>query len=91
MTGFAPTMMLQHPSRAALSKVWMCDAPAEEAPAEDEKASFDLSSISPDNAAMMETIKGLTLTEAAALIKEVESTFNVGPKKDEEEEAAAAE
>lgn len=64
----------------AVSKVYMCDAPAEEAPAE---ASV-LDSLSDSNAAMMETIKGLTLEEAAALMKEMEDTFNLGDKEDDD-------
>ena len=58
-------MMLQQRSQLALSKVWMCDAPeAEEAPAEDGAVSV-LDDLSAENAAMLEQIKGLTLSEAA--------------------------
>ena len=65
----------------------MCEEPAaaEEEPAAEE-AAFDLASLSDENAALLETIKGLTLEECAALIKEAEKTFNTGPKEDTEEE-----
>ena len=54
-------------------------------------SSFDLDSISDDNKALMEKIGGMTLMDAAALIKEVESTFNVGPKSDDGEGEAIEE
>ena len=62
----------------------MSDAP-EDAPAE---ASV-LDSLSDGSAEMLEKIKGLTLLEAAELIKDVEDTFGLGPKEEEEEEAEA--
>lgn len=64
-SGFAPTMMLQQPSRLAMSKVWMCDAPAaeDEAPAAEEKSVLD--DLSAGNAALLEQIKGMTLLEAS--------------------------
>ena len=45
---------------------------------------------SPEVEAMMEQLKGLTLVEAAALMKDMEETFNLGPKDEEEEEEAVA-
>ncbi len=86
VTGFAPAVhQLHHPSRVAHSKVWnMCDAPTEEAPAEEAAASV-LDSLSAGNAELMEKIKGMTLLEASELIKEVESTFDVGPKSDDDD------
>lgn len=85
-------MMLQPQSRLALSKVWMCDAeaPAEDAaPAEEEKPSI-LDSLDGVPAELLETIKGMTLTDAAALIKEVDQTFGLVDDEEEEEEAVAA-
>ena len=92
-TAFSPTAVLHHPSRLALSKVWMCDGDAAvaEPPADEGESSFDLDSISDDNKALMEKIGGMTLMDAAALIKEVESTFNVGPKSDDGEGEAIEE
>ena len=90
LTGFAPTMMLHQQSRLSLSKVWMCDGEAaEEAPAADDSAVSVLDSLSAGNAEMLEKIKGLTLVEAAALIKEVDSTF--GLNKDDDDDDAPAE
>jgi hypothetical protein len=83
-------MTLHRPARAALATVRMCDAPAEEAPADEEAPKESvLDSLSEGNAEMLETIKGLTLAEAAALCKEVETTFDLGPKDEAEEEVAA--
>ena len=62
--GFAPQIMLQQRSQLALSKVWMCDAP-EEAPAEEAAAVSVLDDLSAENAALLESIKGLTLMEAS--------------------------
>ena len=50
---------------------------AAEGTAEEEKESV-LDSLSAGNAEMLDSIKGMTLVEAAALMKEIESTFNVG-------------
>lgn len=71
----------------------MCDGDAAvaEPPADEGESSFDLDSISDDNKALMEKIGGMTLMDAAALIKEVESTFNVGPKSDDGEGEAIEE
>ena len=77
-------------SKVAMSKLWMCEG--EEAPAE-EAASSVLDDLSSGNAELLEQIKGLTLVEAAALIKEVDSTFGLTKEDEEEvqeEEAAAA-
>lgn len=65
----------------------MCEAAEAEPAVEDEKASV-LDDLSPGNAEILEQIKGLTLLEASALIKEVESTFNVGPKSDDDDAEA---
>ena len=64
----------------------MCDA--EDAPAEEESAVSVLDDLSSENAALLDQIKGLTLEEAAALMKDMESTFNVGPKGDDDESDA---
>ena len=58
-------MMLQQPSRLAMSKVWMCDAPvaAEESPAEEKGSVLD--DLSAENAALLEQLKGMTLLEAS--------------------------
>lgn len=81
-------MLLQQPSRVGLSKVWMCEEPtaAADEPAAEEESSFDLESLSDANKEMLEQIKGMTLQDAAALIKDVEKTFNVGPKTDDDDE-----
>ena len=80
-------MMLHQQSRVALSRVWMCDAPAEDAPADEPAATSVLDDLSPGNAEILEAVKGMTLLEASELIKEVESTFNVGPKSDDDDDA----
>ena len=77
-------MMMQQPSRLALSKVWMCDAV--EAPEAEEKSSV-LDSLSGVPAEMLETIKGMTLLEVSELIKAAEETFETLPKTDDEEAA----
>lgn len=78
-------MMPHSQSKLALSKVWMCDAP-EEAPADEAPAASAVADLSADQAATLESIKGMTLLEASQLIKEMESSFNVGPKKDDDDE-----
>ena len=82
-------MMLQPTSRVALSRVWMCDGgEAEEAPAEapaDEKSILD--DLSGVPAEMLEKIKGMSLLDISALSKQVEETFNLGPKDEEEGES----
>ena len=91
--GFAPAMTLrpQTQSKVALSRVWMCDGEAAEESAEPEKEEgsiFDTISALP--AELIEKIKGLTLVDAAALIKEVDQTFGVGEaagKDDDESES----
>lgn len=69
-------------SKLALGNVRMCEPVAE--PEEPPAAATELS---PEMKEMMDTLGGLTLVEAAALIKEVDETFGVGPKKDDEAEA----
>ena len=81
-------------SKLSQSKLWMCDAAvAEPEEAAETPTESVLDSLSPGNAEILETIKGLTLTEVAALIKDAEKTFGTGPKgaDDEEEEAPAEE
>lgn len=68
--GFAPSMMIGQQSRVALSRVWMCDGEAAVAEPEDaEEKESVLDSLSDTNAALMESIKGMTLLEASELIK----------------------
>ena len=90
VAGYSPaTMGLRQQSRVAMSRVWMCDA--EDAPAEEpaeESATSVLDDLSSENAALLDQIKGLTLEEAAALMKDMESAFNVGPKGDDDDSDA---
>ena len=76
-------------SKLALSKVLMSEEAeaAADAPAEAEGSILD--SLSGVPAELLEKIKGLTLEEAAALIKDVDKTF--GLKKDDDEEDGDAE
>jgi len=87
VAGFAPAPLVPQQSKLARSKLLtMCDAAVAEEAAEEEKGSV-LDSLSDGNAALLETIKGMTLMEVADLIKEVDNTFHFGDE-DEEEEAA---
>ena len=91
LAGFAPTMLPQHASRVSHSRVWMmCDAAEAEEPAPEEEKSV-LDSLSALPAELLEKIKGMTLADVASLTKDVEKTFNVGPKSDDDEEEAASE
>jgi hypothetical protein len=65
------------------------EAPVAEAP-EEEKSSV-LDSLSGSPAEVLELMKGMTLLEASTLTKEVEETFGLVDKDDDEEEAPAEE
>ena len=91
LAGFAPTMLPQHASRVSHSRVWMmCDAAEAEEPAPEEEKSV-LDSLSALPAELLEKIKGMTLADVASLTKDVEKTFNVGPKSGDDDEEEAAE
>ncbi|EOD40634.1 hypothetical protein EMIHUDRAFT_251065 [Emiliania huxleyi CCMP1516] len=89
----APSLVISTPlplsRRCELRLPAMCDA-GEDAPAAEEEppAASVLDDLSGVPAEVLETVKGLTLLEAAALIKEVDATFKVGDYKEEDEEAA---
>ena len=93
-------MTLRANSKVSLSQVahalpvWMCEEPAAEAEAaaEEPAAPSAVATLSSGNAAILETLKGLTLLEAAELIKECETTFRVGKHaKDGKEDEATEE
>ena len=50
-----------------------------------------LDSLSARPAELLEKIKGMTLADVASLTKDVEKTFNVGPKSGDDDEEEAAE
>ena len=78
-------------SRAAHSKVWMCDAPEEEAPAADEEKGSILDSLAGMPAEVLDQIKGMSLMDVSSLIKDAEKTFGVGKGKEDDGEDEAAE
>ena len=93
ISGYAPAsrMALQQSSRVVMPRIAMRDAeeaPAEEAPAEEGSILDSLSGVASD---VLEKIKGMTLLEATELIKEAETTFDVGPKSDDDDDAPAEE
>ena len=85
---FSPATVLLPQSKLARSKLLMCDAAVAEPEAEDKPSVLD--TLSESNAAILEQIKGLTLVEAAELIKQCEETFHGGDEDEAADEEAPA-